>query len=93
MNNQENHIYLQKVDEIGEDVYKFYNMSGRDDLIMVYEMKKELIYSYIYEEFRETLNEKSKTMLEKQYREAQASNQIVLFIRDELRKKLKAFTI
>ncbi len=45
MNNEENKIYLDKIDEIGEKVYEFYNMLEREDLIMVYEMNDDKIYS------------------------------------------------
>ena len=37
-------LYLDKVAEIGEKVYEFYNMSNRKDLVMVYEMQEEKIY-------------------------------------------------
>ena len=93
MNSEENQIYLRKIDEIREKVYEFYNMSNREDLIMVYEMKEDRIYSYIYDEFKKSLNEKSRKILVNQYQEAKESNQIVLFIKDELRRKLKSFTI
>ena len=92
-NNEENQIYFQKIDEIRELVYKLYNISNRKDLIMVYMMKEERVYTYIYDEFIKTLNEKSVKILVNQYKKARASNKIVLFIKDELRKKLKSFTI
>lgn len=92
-NNEENQIYLQKIDEIQEHVYKLYNISNRNDLIMVYVMKEDRIYSYIYDEFKKTLNEKSEKILVRQYKQARVSNKIVLFIKDELREKLKSFTI
>ena len=39
----EDKIYLDKIDEIGDKVYDFYNMSDRRDLIMVYEMKENRV--------------------------------------------------
>ncbi len=93
MNNEENQIYLRKIDEIGEKIYEIYNKSNREDLIMVYGITEDRIYSYIYDEFKKDLNEKSRKILEIQYKEATGSNKIVLFIRDELRRKFKSFTI
>ena len=93
MNSEENQIYLRKIDEIEDKVYEFYKMSNREDLIMVYGMKEDRIYSYIYDEFKKSLNEKSRKTLVNQYKDAKKSNKIVLFIRDELRRKFKSFTI
>lgn len=93
MTYEEDKIYLDKIDEIGDNVYDFYNMSVRKDLVMVYEMKENRIYSYIYSEFKNSLNEKSMKLLEKQYQEAQESEMIVLFIRDEMRSKFKSYII
>jgi len=93
MNNEENKIYLDKIEEIGDKVYDFYNLSGRKDLIMVYEMQQDKIFSYIFKEFFVSLNARSRKMLAVQYKEARAEKKIVLFIRDEARKKFKSFTI
>jgi hypothetical protein len=93
MNSEENQIYFQKIDEIGDKIYDFYNSSNRDDLVMFYSMKENRIYSYIYQEFYDSLNEKSKMSLKRQFKEAKQENKIVLFIKDEERDKLKSFTI
>lgn len=85
--------YLDKINEIGDKVYEFYNISGRKDVIMVYEMEKDVIYSYLYEEFSSSLNEKSRKILRMQYREAIKSGKIVLFIRDQEKKKFKSYVI
>lgn len=93
MNSEENQMYFQKIDEIGDKIYELYNLSDRDDLVMFYSMKENRIYSYIYQEFYDSLNEKSKMSLKRQFREAKQENKIVLFIKDEERGKLKSFTI
>jgi len=93
MNNKENQIYYDKIEEIGDKVYRFYKLSSRDDLVMFYSMKEDRLYSYIYKEFYDSLNKKSKMILRKQFKEAKAENKIVLFINDEIRCKLKSFTI
>lgn len=93
VNHKENEIYLAKIDEIGDEVYEFYRQSNRKDLIMVYKMQENKIYSYLHDDFKKSLNDRSKAILEAQYNEAIASNKIVLFIKDELRKKFKSFVI
>lgn len=93
MTYEEDKIYLDAIDNIVDKVYDFYNMSDRKDLIMIYEMKENKIYSYIYDDYLKCLNEKSREMLEKQYQEANESKRIVLFIKDEVRKKFKSYVV
>ena len=93
MNSEENQIYFQKIDEIGDKIYELYNLSNRDDLVMFYSMKENQIYSYIYQEFYDSLNQKSKMVLKRQFKDAKEEGKIVLFIKDEKRGKFKSFTI
>ncbi len=93
MTYEEDKTYLDTIDNIVNKVYEFYNMSNRKDLVMIYEMKENKIYSYIYDEYKKSLNEQSREILEKQYQEANESKRIVLFIRDEVRKKFKSYVI
>ena len=93
MTYEEDKIYLETIDRIIDNAYEFYNMSDRKDLIMIYEMNEKKIYSYIYDDYLKSLNERSREMLEEQYREAIDSERIVLFIRDTVRKKLKSYIV
>jgi len=93
MTYEEDKIYLETIDRIIDNVYESYNMSDRKDLIMIYEMKEKKIYSYIYDDYLKSLNERSREMLEEQYIEAINSERIVLFLRDTVRKKLKSFIV
>ena len=93
MTYEEDKIYLDTIDKIADKVYEFYNMSDRKDLVMIYEMNENKIYSYIYDEYKKSLNELSKEILKKQYQEANESKRIVLFIRDKTRKKFKSYVV
>lgn len=93
MKDNENRIYLNVINEIAQDVYDVYNSSGRNDLIMLYGMDEERLYSYVYDEFMTDLNLRSQKLLKEQYEKARQKNKIVLFIRDKLRNRLKSFTI
>ena len=90
---EEDEIYLETIDNIVDKVYEFYNMSDRNDLVMVYKMEEKKIYSFIYGEYKACLNEQSREILEKQYQVANDLNRIVLFIRDEVRKKFKSYIV
>ena len=85
--------YLKTLDEIGDKVYQFYQLGGRKDLIMVHQMAEKRIYSYVYNEFRQTLSANSKAALAEQYQETLAENKIVLFIQDDEMRKLKSYVI
>jgi len=93
MNTDENKFYFDIIDEIGDRVYEIYHIHNREDIVMVYEMQEEKIYVYGYGEFFEDLNKRSQAMLAIQHREAREQNKIVLFIRDNVRKKFKSFTV
>ena len=56
-------------------------------------MSEKKIYSYIYSEFLKSLNLRSQNLLKKQFENAQKTNKIVLFIRDEENKVFKSYTI
>jgi len=93
MSINENDIYFQKIEEIRDKVYGIYNLSDRKDLIMVYNMQEDRIYSYVYKDFYKGLHQRSKGIVAVQYEEARKAGEIVLFIQDDVRKKFKSFTI
>ncbi len=85
--------YLKILDGIRAKVRYFYSISNRNDLIMLYEVDEEKIYSYIYSEFLLGLNERSQKLLEMQFGDAQKSNGIVVFIRDEENEIFKSYIV
>ena len=93
MKSENDKIYRDKIDEIGDKVYHLYKMGGREDLVMQYNMGDGTIESYIYEAFLNNSNPRSQRMLKEQYAEAKKMGKIVLFIRDEKRRKFKSYTI
>jgi hypothetical protein len=93
MENETDQRYLEIVNRVGVHAYKFYRLSDRKDLVMVYEMKEDKIYSFVYDEYLDDLNPKSQEMLKIQYKEARESGKIVLFIRDEEMRKIKSYVI
>ena len=93
MTTENDERYVKTLDEISDKVYQFYQLGGRKDLIMVYNMSEKRIYSYICNEFRQTLSANSKAALTEQYQEALTKNKIVLFIQDDEMRKLKSYVI
>ena len=51
------------------------------------------IVAYPYEEFKADLNGRSQTILTEQYKEALEYEKIVIFVRDNVKRKLVSYTI
>jgi hypothetical protein len=51
------------------------------------------IYAYPYASYRHGLSERSKELLEKEYRNAGADRQIVVFVKDSGTRRLISFSI
>jgi len=93
MNYKEDKIYLATIDKIEAKVYKLYNLGNRKDVVMLYNMEEKRIYSYVYKDYLASLNPRSQQMLRVQYANAQKEGKIVLFIKDDKRRKFKYYTI
>lgn len=50
------------------------------------------VYAYPHEEFKKELSTRSQDLLDEQCREAQKKNQIVVFVRDDTRRKLVSYS-
>ena len=60
--------------------------------VMLYDIQEGLIYAYPYEQYRLELSERSQASLKKQYEDAIANGMLVVFIRDNKKKKLRSYT-
>ena len=86
--------YWDLIQKDWEGIQKAYNMVARLRPILEYDIHAGQIASYDFAEYRETLGSPhSKMGLTLQYEEAEANNQIVLFIRDTEREKLRSYII
>jgi len=61
--------------------------------VMLFDVQEQLLHAHLYEEFRHDINERSRAILREQYEQAQKKNQIVLFVRDNERRKLVSFSL
>jgi hypothetical protein len=84
---------LAAADEHGGDILMFYKKFADMKPVMLLELPSQKIYAYPYLEFKNTLSERSQGMLEKEYQDALANNQIVVFVRDDVRRKMISFSV
>ena len=74
-------------------VLMFYKKFAKKKPVMLLELPEQLIYAYPYLEFKKTLSERSQKALEKEYKEALAHKQFVIFVKDNLRRKMISFSV
>jgi hypothetical protein len=61
--------------------------------VMLFDIQEQRIYAYPYAEFCKDLSERSQQALKEQYEEAVRDNQIVVFVRDNERRRLVSFSL
>ena len=61
--------------------------------VMLLELPSQRIYAYPYLDFKNTLSERSQKMLEQEYQEALTHNKIVVFVKDNDRRKMISFSV
>jgi hypothetical protein len=84
---------LDAARERAGDILMFYKTFAEKKPVMLLELPSQKIYAYPYLEFKNTLSERSQKMLEKEYQDAAAHNQIVVFVKDNDRRKMISFSV
>jgi hypothetical protein len=74
------------------DILMLYETFSEKKPVMLLELPSQKIYAYPYLEFKNTLSERSQKMLEKEYDDALANNQMVVFVKDNDMKKMISFS-
>jgi hypothetical protein len=79
--------------ELQESIRGAYRQHEEHRPVMLFDVQEERLYAYPYFDYKGTLSERSRAMLEEQYEEAQRHDQIVVFVRDEATRRLVSLTI
>ena len=61
--------------------------------IILYDIQDKKIYAYPYKEFKAELSKKSQASLEHDYKSASALGSVVVFVRDNIERKLVSYTM
>jgi hypothetical protein len=85
--------YLDVVYRHWDDIFRLYAEFEEKRPVMLFDIQEKRIYAYPYEDFKAELSENSRISLTEQYEEAQQAKTVVLFIRDNDRRKLVSYTI
>ncbi|MCX6068255.1 MAG: hypothetical protein NT121_21320, partial [Chloroflexi bacterium] len=61
--------------------------------VMLYDLQEQKVYAYPYQEFKAEMNERSQALLTEQYEQAVQNNQMVIFARDNEKRKLCSYSL
>lgn len=88
-----NQYYIDIVISQEEQMCKLYNNFEDKRPVMLFDIQEQRGYAYPYEDFKSSLSKRSQAMLAKEYKEALANNEMVIFVRDNENKKFVSMSI
>jgi hypothetical protein len=75
------------------NILMMYDMFEDKRPVMLFDIQEQRVYAYPYKEFRDEMNERSQRILKEQYEQAQIDGKIVVFVRDNVKQKLRSFSL
>lgn len=69
-----------------------YERFATESPVMLFDVQEQRVYAYPYREFKEELSNSSRSSLEAQYEQALRENHVVVFVRDNDRRRMVSFT-
>ena len=85
--------YFKAIQEQWPNIRALYMTCESKKPIILYDIQEKKIYAYPYEEFKAELSQKSQASLEHDYKSASALGSIVVFVRDNIERKLVSYTM
>ena len=85
--------YYDVVREHWANISMVYRRLKRKRPVMLFDVQEQRIYAYPYEAFKADLSVSSQAILEEQYQEARRDRKIVVFVRDNIERKLVSYSI
>jgi len=86
-------LQAKLLEEHHNDIRILFKQFKPERRIIFYDIEKGQLFAFEIEQFKKTLNEHSRKILKKQYKNAIKNNQIVVFASDALNGTLKSFSI
>ena len=85
--------YLDVVAEHWQKILTLYVAFQDKRPVMLFDTQEGRIYAYPYAEFKADLSKWSQGLLERQYQEAKREDKIVVFVRDNAKKRLVSYCL
>jgi hypothetical protein len=92
MRKQRNEDLLETASQAMDDIRLTYGIHRKERPISEFAVDENLIYAYPYGGYHDHLSKRSQKLLEREYQEAQANRQIVVFIKDNRTRRLISFS-
>jgi hypothetical protein len=85
--------YFTAIQEQWPNIRGLYMTYKSKKPIVLYDIHEDKIYAYPYKEFKAELSIKSQESLERDYKFASALGRMVVFVRDNLERKLVSYVM
>ena len=85
--------YLKAIEEQWQNIRALYMTYEKKYPIILYDLQEEKIYAYPYKEFKAEMSKKSQASLEHDYKSASVLGSMVVFVRDNIERKLVSYTM
>jgi hypothetical protein len=86
-----NDPYFKAIQEQWPNIRALYMTFESEKPIILYDIQDKKIYAYPYEEFKAEMSKKSQASLEHDYKSASALGSMVVFVRDNIERKLVSY--
>ena len=85
--------YFEAIQDQWRNICALYMMYENKKPIILYDLQEQKIYAYPYKEFKAEMSEKSQALLAKDYKSASAHGSMVVFVRDNIDRRLVSYTV
>ena len=85
--------YFNAIQEQWPNIRGLYMTYGSKKPIILYDLQEKKIYAYPYEEFKAELSKDSQASLTHDYKSASGLGGMVVFVRDNIERKLVSYTM
>ncbi len=83
--------YLDSLREVWYDIVTLYQEFEDKKPVMLFNLEERKLYAYPYLDYKKDLSESSQALLEKQYTRALKTGKMVVFVRDDAKKRLRSY--
>ena len=83
--------YFKAIQEQWPNIRALYMTFESEKPIILYDIQDKKIYAYPYDEFKAEMSKKSQASLEHDYKSASALGSMVVFVRDNIERKLVSY--
>src|SRR5437763_9630515 len=85
--------YFEAIQEQWLNIRGLFITYGSKRPIILYDLQEKKIYAYPYKEFKAELSKQSQESLEYDYKSASVLGSIIVFVRDNVERKLVSYTM